>query len=58
MKLHIEIEIENDAFVHHFRPEIVYVLQRYCYALESGNDISKKLLDSNGNSVGFARIEK
>lgn len=51
-KVTIEIETTNDAFEHpYFAQELNYVLIRV-QAIDG-----KKLLDSNGNTVGTVKVE-
>lgn len=60
MKLKIEIDLDNDAFVgdysRNYELETIFEAVRL-YATKLPFLESTKLCDSNGNTVGFAEIE-
>jgi hypothetical protein len=69
MKVSIEFECGDDALSTDFENEVRYVLDRAKYKLVEQFDrvpatvctapeAADKLLDSNGNTIGFVRLEK
>jgi len=59
MKLKIEIDIDNAAFVDDIQEEVVAVLARAAQKLAfNGSPEVVKLLDTNGNVVGSAKVVK
>jgi len=61
MKLTIEIEMDNDAFGSLNGIETARILREYAniifgFSLLPGDDT--RLIDTNGNKIGYARIEE
>lgn len=57
MRLIIEIEMDNAAFEDDPREEVEAVLLRCLRKISLAKADSVKLRDSNGNTVGFAKVE-
>ncbi len=55
MKLNISISIENAAFDMNPEYELKHILERYLEKWQPGLS-SVKLMDSNGNTVGYANV--
>lgn len=60
-KFTLEITCDGAAF-HDSRgsfspdPELVYILMRFARGIDSGSGLTRKVFDSNGNTVGYARM--
>lgn len=57
MRLIIEIEMDNAAFEDDPGAEVVRILRTVPQKVDWRGANSAKLRDSNGNTVGFARVE-
>jgi hypothetical protein len=60
MQLIININMENDAFIDNNTLEVVKILNYYTKQISKGGTLAvddrETLMDSNGNSVGYAKI--
>jgi hypothetical protein len=60
MELKIKINMDNDAFHGNNVAEITRILDRYTLQISKGGELlegdTEKLMDSNGQSVGYAIV--
>lgn len=61
MELTIKINMENDAFKDNNVNEVTRILNDYCKKISRGGELlegdTEKLIDSNGNSIGYAIVK-
>jgi len=56
--LRITIKMDNAAFEDEPWCEVATILQHYVKGLEEGGDLQKRIFDSNGNTVGEAKVTR
>ena len=57
MKIVIEYKTDNAAFEDNILGESTHILKKVLEHIEDGNRGKYSLRDSNGNTVGFIRLE-
>ncbi len=58
MELIISIDLENEAFQDSLANlEIANILQQLCHDYQNGVAMERNIRDSNGNTVGYIKLE-
>jgi hypothetical protein len=58
MRIEITIETGNAAFVDYGTEEIARILHKLANSIEQNQQISPKILDINGNTVGEFKVSQ
>lgn len=58
MRITIKIDCDNDAFFENLDTQVAFILDQQVLPALRAREKIKRLKDSNGNTVGFFRVQR